>query len=172
MISRTVASPGSAASASASSRIVTSPWIMIPCSSGNRSLRSTSTVQRGSRRLFFIFWPRQYAQIWPSCQANHSGVELIRPDGDTVEMRMFHSLDRIASRSSSDRARSRDRAMTAVCLLLVQTLEVVGVVGVDDVALELQRRRQLAVLEREVARQDGEPLDLLDLRVVAVGVVE
>ena len=56
--------------------------------------------------------------------------------------------------------------------LPVQRVEQLGVTIVDDVALDLQGRRQLAVLDRQVAGQDREPLDLLDLGVVGVGAVE
>ena len=105
---------GSASSAAASSRMRASPWIMIPCSSRKRSARSTSTVQRGSRRRLATFWPRQYAHTLPPCHTNHSGVALMRPDGDTVEMRMFHSEVRMSSCSSGERARSRERAMAVL----------------------------------------------------------
>ena len=54
----------------------------------------------------------------------------------------------------------------------VERLEAVGVLLVDHVALDLQRRGQLARLLREVVVEDRELLDLLDLGVVAVDVVE
>ena len=44
----------------------------------------------------------------------------------------------------------------------VERVERVGVLLVDDVALDLQRRRQLAGLLREVVVEDEEALDLLD----------
>src|ERR687890_731611 len=56
--------------------------------------------------------------------------------------------------------------------LRIQTVEEAGVLLVDHVALDLERRRQLAGLLREVVVEDRELLDLLDLRVVAVDVVE
>ena len=54
----------------------------------------------------------------------------------------------------------------------VQLVEDVRVLLVDHVALDLQRRRQLAGLLREVVVEDRELLDLLDLRVLLVDVVE
>ena len=42
----------------------------------------------------------------------------------------------------------------------------------DDAALQLQRRRHLVVLHREVARQDREALDLLEARALAVDAVD
>jgi hypothetical protein len=97
------------ASASASSRIVTSPWIMIPCSSGNRSLRRRARCSAGRAHVLDLLarGSRPRSAVVPrEPQAASSDA----PGRDTVEMRMFHSLDRISSRSSSDRARSRDRA--------------------------------------------------------------
>src|SRR4051794_23480090 len=55
---------------------------------------------------------------------------------------------------------------------LVQRREVAGVLLVDDVALDLQRRGELAGLLRQVVIQDEEALDLLDLRVLLVRAVE
>ena len=46
-------------------------------------------------------------------------------------------------------------------LLLVQRLDRVGEVADDRAAPQLQRRRHLVLLDREVPRQDQEPLDLL-----------
>src|SRR3954451_4174446 len=54
----------------------------------------------------------------------------------------------------------------------VQLVEEPGVLLVDDVALDLERRGQLARLLREVVIEDRELLDLLDLRVLGVGLVE
>jgi hypothetical protein len=54
----------------------------------------------------------------------------------------------------------------------VEGVEAVGVLLVDDVALDLQRRRQLAGLLAEVVVEDEEALDLLDLGVLGVGRVE
>ena len=47
---------------------------------------------------------------------------------------------------------------------VVERVDVRPVLLVDDRALDLQRRRQLALLLREVAREDREALDLLDPR--------
>src|SRR3954453_9289462 len=55
---------------------------------------------------------------------------------------------------------------------LVQRREVAGVLLVDDVALDLQRRGQLAGLLRQVVVEDEEALDLLDVRVLLVRTVE
>ena len=74
-----------------------------------------------------------------------------------------------------NRVRARATARAAAALAdqpLVQRVEALGVLLVDDVALDLQRRRQLAGLLREVVVEDEEPLDLLDLRVLLVGAVE
>ena len=54
----------------------------------------------------------------------------------------------------------------------VQRVEYVAVALVDHVALDLQARRQLAGLDRQVVVEDRELLDLLDLRVVGVRAVE
>ena len=74
-----------------------------------------------------------------------------------------------ASRSS--RAR-RARSPLNLASAAVERLEAVGVLLVDHVALDLQRRGQLARLLGEVVVEDRELLDLLDLRVVAVDLVE
>ena len=63
----------------------------------------------------------------------------------------------------SSRAPRRARSASA----LVERVEQVGVLLVDHVALDLQRRRQLAGLLREVVVEDDELLDLLDPRVAA-----
>ena len=55
---------------------------------------------------------------------------------------------------------------------LVERVEQAGVLLVDDVALDLQRRRQLAGLLRQVVVEDHEPLDPLHLRVALVDLVE
>src|SRR3954462_14576242 len=60
----------------------------------------------------------------------------------------------------------------ASALALVQRGEVVGVLLADDVALDLQRRRQLAGLLGQVVVEDEEPLDLLDAGVLRVPPVE
>src|SRR3954468_7368397 len=57
-------------------------------------------------------------------------------------------------------------------LLGVQRVEELSVLLVDHVALDLQRRGQLAGLLGEVVVEDAELLDLRDLRVVGVDVVE
>src|SRR4051794_17315461 len=57
-------------------------------------------------------------------------------------------------------------------LLGVQRVEELRVLVVDHVALDLERRRELAGLLREVVVEDLELLDLLDLREVRVDVVE
>src|SRR4051812_39083208 len=57
-------------------------------------------------------------------------------------------------------------------LLLVQRVEEVSVLLVDHVALDLQRRGQLAGLLGEVVVEDRELLDLGDLRVVGVDLVQ
>ena len=54
----------------------------------------------------------------------------------------------------------------------VERVELRRVLLVDHVALDLQGRRQLARLLREVVVEDEEPLDLLDPRVVVVDAVE
>src|SRR6478672_2370868 len=54
----------------------------------------------------------------------------------------------------------------------VERVERVGVLLVDDVALDLERRRQLAGLLREVVVEDEEALDLLDRGVLRVGPFE
>ena len=54
----------------------------------------------------------------------------------------------------------------------VELLDLVCEVLVHDPAAQLQRRRDLAVFLREVARQDREPLDLLDAHAVAVDLVD
>ena len=54
----------------------------------------------------------------------------------------------------------------------VERFDVVREVLLHGTAPELQRRRDLAVLHREVAREDREALDLLEARAVAVGVVD
>jgi hypothetical protein len=56
---RTISRPVSTASSSVVSSTRARPWNIAPCNSGNRSLRSTSTVHTGLRRRFAIFWPRQ-----------------------------------------------------------------------------------------------------------------
>src|SRR5438270_317264 len=50
--------------------------------------------------------------------------------------------------------------------LRVHRLEQVGIVIVDHVALDLERRRELAALDRQVVVEDRELLNLFDLRVV------
>src|SRR5688500_9491072 len=54
----------------------------------------------------------------------------------------------------------------------VHRLDLGGEVLVDHLALDLERRGQLAVLDGERPRQDGELLDLLDLGQRAVDVVD
>ena len=54
----------------------------------------------------------------------------------------------------------------------VERVELRGVLLVDDVALDLQGRRELPRLLGEVVVEDEEPLDLLDARVVLVDAVE
>ena len=54
----------------------------------------------------------------------------------------------------------------------VQLFDLVGEVLEDDAALELERRRHLALLHLEVAREDHEPLELLEARPLAVDVVD
>ena len=51
-----------------------------------------------------------------------------------------------------------------ISLVGVERFDVLGEVLEDHLAADLQRRCQLVVLEREVARQDAEPLDLLVAR--------
>src|SRR4051812_8872283 len=65
---------------------------------------------------------------------------------------------------------ARGAALSGVAL--VQRREVAGVLLADDVALDLQRRGQLAGLLRQVVVEDEEALDLLDLRVLLVCAVE
>src|SRR3954452_17719855 len=48
------------------------------------------------------------------------------------------------------------------CVRAVQALDPVGVAPLDDIALDLEGRRELAVQLRQVMRQDREALDLLD----------
>ena len=60
----------------------------------------------------------------------------------------------------------------AVIAYSVELFDLVREVLVHDLAAELQRRRELALLLREVARQDREALDLLDAHAVAVHVVD
>ena len=62
--------------------------------------------------------------------------------------------------------------LLAPVLPRVHPFEHVCVAVVDDIALDLERRRQLAVVDREVVVEDRELLDLLDLGVVGVGAVE
>src|SRR3954464_10569965 len=54
----------------------------------------------------------------------------------------------------------------------IQGVEEPGVLLVDHVALDLERRRELARLLREVVVEDAELLDLLDLGVVRVDAVD
>ena len=54
----------------------------------------------------------------------------------------------------------------------VELLDLLREVLVHDLAPQLERRRQLALLLREVARQDREALDLLDAHAVAVHLVD
>src|SRR4051812_7120063 len=54
----------------------------------------------------------------------------------------------------------------------VEALDVVREVLLHDAATELQRRRQLTVLLREIAREDRKALDLLDAYAVAVDLVD
>src|SRR5690348_18485686 len=54
----------------------------------------------------------------------------------------------------------------------VELLDLVGEVLVHDPPAKLQGRRELARLLREVARQDCEPLDLLDADAIAIDVVD
>ncbi|TMM16479.1 MAG: hypothetical protein E6F98_00945 [Actinobacteria bacterium] len=55
--------------------------------------------------------------------------------------------------------------------LEVERLDLVAEVVLHHAAAQLQRGRQLAGLLREVAREDGEPLDLLDAHAIAVDLV-
>ena len=57
-------------------------------------------------------------------------------------------------------ARSRPRLPRA--LVRVELLQLRGEVLLDDTALQLQRRRDLVLLRREVARKDLEAADLLE----------
>src|SRR5581483_1167153 len=54
----------------------------------------------------------------------------------------------------------------------VQTLDLVGEVLVDHAPAQLQGRRDLALLQREVAREDREALDLLHPGTIAVHLVD
>src|SRR5664279_625446 len=54
----------------------------------------------------------------------------------------------------------------------VERLEDVGVLSLDLLALDLERGRELARVDRELGRQDGELLDALELREGAVRLVE
>src|SRR3954447_25821773 len=60
----------------------------------------------------------------------------------------------------------------ALLVVVVQRIDLVREALVDLLALQLQRRRQLVVLLRELAIQDVELLDLLDLGQVVVGLVD
>src|SRR5438045_8010375 len=54
----------------------------------------------------------------------------------------------------------------------VQLVDLVGEVLLHDAAAKLERRRQLALLLREIARENREALDLLDAHAVAVDLVD
>src|SRR5947208_16569188 len=70
------------------------------------------------------------------------------------------------------RGRGESPAVPARSAAGVQLVEDARVLLVDDVALDLQRGRQLAGCLREVVVEDRELLDLLDLRVLCVGAVD
>src|SRR5205807_1278307 len=75
---------------------------------------------------------------------------------------------RAPGRSPGARAAPRGRAAASG----VQRLDLGGEVLRADPALELQRRRQLALGGGEIARQDREPLDLLEAREPGVDLVD
>src|SRR5690606_3286706 len=70
------------------------------------------------------------------------------------------------------RARALPRTRPTPASVLVHRLDRVGEVLVHAVALDLERGRELAVLDGEVALEDGELLDLLDARELLVDLVE
>src|SRR5829696_2969258 len=73
----------------------------------------------------------------------------------------------IAARTSAP-----ERPAPLSALAGVEVVELVRVALVDDVALDLQGGRELALLLGEIVVEDREALDLLDLRVLPVGLVE
>src|SRR5262249_44448721 len=58
----------------------------------------------------------------------------------------------------------RAPSIQASCLVAVERVEVGGMPALDHPALELQRRRQRAVLDGQLVIEDGEPLDRLPAR--------
>src|SRR3954447_484087 len=109
-----------------------------------------------------------------ACTSNASA----RPKRTSPESRR---IDRCTGRSQTpftprptpplSRTGRRAWAWTAK-LLRVERLELLRVELVDHVALDLQRRRQLTSLLREVVVEDEEALDLLNARVVLVDPVQ
>src|SRR4051812_36480259 len=93
-----------------------------------------------------------------------------------VRPRLLFSIGRPYSCGAAAPQRSAQQAeplcSEALLVVVVQRIDLVREVLVDLLALQLQRRRQLVLVLRQLAIQDVELLDLLDLGQVVVGLVD
>src|SRR5438093_4900775 len=90
----------------------------------------------------------------------------------TLRTRATWSRSRASPTPGTRRRTSAPSASSRLRVRRVQLLDLGGEVLLAHPPLELQGRRDLAVLGREVAVDDGEPLDLLEARVAAVDLLD
>ena len=149
------------------------------------SRRSASPARITRRRSTAMGTPVPYDQLAPGDLVFFSGlghVGIYIGGGQFVHAPHTGDVVRISSLADARLVRRRPPALDLARDLFarrgrdvrlgVERLDLVREVLLHRSAPELERRRDLARLHREVAREDGEPLDLLEARAIAVRVVD
>ena len=159
-------------------------WASPPHSDGSRSERSTSPVERQSPRSSGgsarsaahaasargdgrACRPRRRSACSRQRAARPRGVDEPAPPS-TADASRSGPGPAVGALSRA-RDRGERRSASAPLSVPVHRLDLGGVLLGDRLALELHRRRQLVAAGQPVARDDREPLDLLDARELGVG---